>query len=136
MNWDGSLTAQEILLPVRGEPGANLPRVVPSRPNPWRDYRVKDQWYTAAQLHQMRLRAIDPETVETVDVKSPTVHDEMWVPLGHPLPIYRIPCPVLRRSRDGTRVQVISATGWDEWVNFDGTLHDRRAPAAAERGGN
>ncbi len=70
----------------------------------------------------MRETGRDPNTVETLTVYSVTTVREFYVPVGDKMPIYDITCPVLARSRDGTKALVVSPTGDKIWVNANGSL--------------
>lgn len=75
--------------------------VTPSSINPWRGVRRADQPFTNAQLAAMRREGLTAHAVETIVVRSPATHRNMWWPAGDPKPVYLCPCPVIgRRGAD------------------------------------
>lgn len=125
---------RELQLPTRDD--AIVFRVTPSRINPWRGRRADGSRFTGNQLFVMREQQMDEDCRDVIVVRSPSLPSE--VP-GDPIPgllvldfiqpVFVIPCPVLRRSRDRTRAQVIAADGSVLWINADGTLEDKRSAA-------
>jgi hypothetical protein len=113
--------------------------VTPSNINPWRGARQPDQIFTSMQLTRIQQMGLDHDTCEVLIVRSLASYREAWAPIGSKQPHYLMPCPVLRRSRDGSRVMVLSPGGMVEWVNADGTIappkkradYGRRVRAAA-----
>lgn len=96
--------------------------VTPSAPNDWRGARDEDAKFTRNQLAAMRVAGIDPDQVETVTVRSAITMREMWWPSTDEAPVYVIPCPILRRSRDGKFLRVLAASGRERWVYPDGRI--------------
>ena len=108
--------------------------VTPSSINPWRGVRRPDQCFTNAQLAAMRREALDPHLVETIVVRSPATHRDMWWPAEDPTPVYLCPCPVIGR-RGGERVHVIAPAGLAEWVWSNGSITKARGRTAPRGNG-
>lgn len=109
--------------------------VTPSSINPWRGVRRPDARFTNPQLAAMRREGLDPDAVETIVVRSPATHRDMWWPADDPAPVYLCPCPVIGR-RGIDRLRVIAPAGLAGWVWSDGRITKAaRTAASGENGG-
>lgn len=88
--------------------------VTPSKINPWRGRRREDQLFTDPQLKYLAGNNIDPATVEWMALRDTVTAREYWWPRGSRAPVYVMPCPVLERQPDKTRV--LTPAAFIEWV--------------------
>jgi hypothetical protein len=95
--------------------------ITPSRINPWRGAREPGARWTWGQIHQLRERHYDPETIEGIMVRSVVTPREMWWPTTDQAPVYVFECPIIARRHDG-RLLVLSPAGMAKWVHPDGHI--------------
>jgi hypothetical protein len=94
-------------------------RITPSKPNFWggRGTPVEGSPFTYEQLQTMARERPSLTTFERFRHKIQPAHKSLMGP--PPDPIF-IVCPVICRSRDRTRVLVVTPSGYKEWVDDNG----------------
>ncbi|MDO7841112.1 hypothetical protein [Sphingomonas immobilis] len=104
-------------------------QITPSASQPWYGWCDEGQRFTRAQLHGMKHRGIDPETVEAITVKRSATSREMWWPTNQAAPVFEFDCPVMSRRRDG-RLNIMAPSGEIKPVEADGWVKRPKARPA------
>lgn len=103
--------------------------MTPSNPYPWYGVIVEGSEFTGQQLHALKVRGIDPDACEAVEVRREATTRELWWPSTRPPPVYAFRCPVVCRRADGM-VDVIAPYGDVKRVQGDGWIKPPRGIAA------
>lgn len=76
--------------------------IAPSKLGPWSGAYDADERFSRPQLYYLTELGLDPETVATMNVR---------------VGIQDILCPVIRRSHDRSRAQILTTGGDKMWVD-------------------
>ena len=99
----------------------------PSKINIWRGSRFPQDLFTRAQLGALAFHKLDPESVDFFTCRSKATREEWYWNEGHKHPVFVLPCPVMRRDRDGRRVVInpygtgsrVPDHGWVKYSPFE-----------------
>jgi len=90
--------------------------------SPWIGSWGEGARYSDAQLYEMVVRGLSPDTAEAIRVMRPASRDETWWGVDLPAPIHEYDCPVLGRRADG-RIKILAPAGIAKLVLADGWTH-------------
>jgi hypothetical protein len=86
-------------LPDVEMPLPDIAYITPSKINIWRGGRIPGARFTKGQYGRMKQLGIDPDTVETMMVRSVATAREIWAPIGSGRTVYVFECPIIERRR-------------------------------------
>ena len=94
--------------------------ITPSKMDPWRGRWEAGARFSNGQISAAGRHGLDLNDCETFVYTRAVPLREVYVPIGQERPTESFTCPVLRRSRNGKRVEVITPLGYRQWVDADG----------------